>query len=255
MSTTKGSKINRLLQSQPKGVVYTASWLSDIGYSLDLQRRYKQSGWFESIGYGALKRKGEEIQIAGAIYSLQTQLKYHVHFGAYTALSLLGLSHYLELNDENMVTIFGTPDDKLPKWFVDYKWAQSFSFHRTSFLPSELGLVFYSANGFSLQISSAARAMMECLYLCQSSEDLIMAYEQMQGLNNLRPANIQYLLEQCNSVKVKRLFLLFAELSGHSWLSYLERDKIDLGKGKRSLAPNGDFYPKYQITVPKGLRS
>jgi len=41
-----------------------------------------------------------------------------------------------------------------------------------------------------------------------------------------------------------------AERQEHTWLSKLDLSKINLGKGKRMIIPNGRFDAKYQITVP-----
>ena len=102
-------------------------------------------------------------------------------------------------------------------------------------------------------VSSPARAMLECLYLAPEKQELLECFELMEGLNNLRPKVVQELLEQCTSVKVKRLFLYLADKAGHEWLQYLDLQKIDLGSGKRSLVKNGVYVAKYQITVPKEL--
>ena len=67
-----------------------SSWLVDQGYSLDLQKRYKKSQWFDSIGTGALIRHADDVDYLGGIYALQTQLGLFVHPAAKTALSLLG---------------------------------------------------------------------------------------------------------------------------------------------------------------------
>jgi len=75
----------------------------------------------------------------------------------------------------------------------------------------------------------------------------------MEGLNNLRPDQVQTLLETCTSVKVKRLFMVLAEKAGHSWVSYLDLGKVDFGSGKRSVVNGGAYVEKYQITVPKEL--
>ena len=75
----------------------------------------------------------------------------------------------------------------------------------------------------------------------------------MEGLNNLRPATVQTLLEDCSSIKVKRLFLYLADKAGHEWLSYIDLNKVDLGSGKRAIVSDGVYIPKYQITVPKEL--
>ncbi len=107
---------------------------------------------------------------------------------------------------------------------------------------------------FSIKLSSLARAIMECLYLAPLHQDLVECFELMEGLNNLRPQSVQELLEQCTSIKVKRLFLYLAEKVNHDWVKYLNLEKIDLGRGKRSIIKNGVYIPKYQITVPKEFK-
>ena len=77
----------------------------------------------------------------------------------------------------------------------------------------------------------------------------------MEGLNNLRPASVQKLLEACKSIKVKRLFLYMADKANHDWVRYLNLDNVDLGSGKRSIVADGIYVAKYQITVPKALES
>ena len=64
---------------------------------------------------------------------------------------------------------------------------------------------------------------------------------------------VQTLLENCQSVKVKRLFLYMGEKADHNWFNYLDLKNVDLGKGKRSIVKNGLFIDKYGITVPKEL--
>jgi hypothetical protein len=64
---------------------------------------------------------------------------------------------------------------------------------------------------------------------------------------------LQKLLEDCKSVKVKRLFFFFADRHNHAWLKRLDRSRIDLGKGKRMLVRGGKLDPTYEITVPEDL--
>lgn len=89
--------------------------------------------------------------------------------------------------------------------------------------------------------------------MAPKSQPLVEAYELMEGLNNLRPASVQKLLEGCTSVKVKRLFLYLAEKAGHDWLDFIKLDKVDLGAGKRAIVRDGAYVSKYQITVPREL--
>ena len=75
----------------------------------------------------------------------------------------------------------------------------------------------------------------------------------MEGLVSLRPKRMSRLLGECRSVKVKRLFLWFAERHGHAWLERLDRHGVDLGKGKRMLVRGGKLDSKFQITIPEDL--
>lgn len=252
MNTRKETKINRLLRRQPAGTVLAVAWLVGEGYSPELLKQYKKSGWFDSIGTGAVVRRGDQVDYLGGVYALQTQLGLSVHPAAKTALTLQGKAHYLELSTKT-VQLFGVAGDALPLWFKKRDWSVHVNCQLTSFLPSALGLVDIDHKGFSVKVSSPARAILECLYLSPKSQPLLEVYELMEGLNNLRPASVQALLEACTSIKVKRLFLYLAEKAGHQWVSYLDLERIDLGSGKRSIVKGGVYAPKYQITVPREL--
>ena len=94
---------------------------------------------------------------------------------------------------------------------------------------------------------------MECLALCPDDFSLAEAYDLMEGLSTLRPKQVQELLEECTSIKVKRLFLYFAERAGHSWFKYIDQTKINLGSGNRSITNNGVLVSKYNLVLPKEL--
>jgi len=254
MSTIKESKINLLLQNHVPGTVLCTSWLNQQGYSLDLQKRYKKSGWFDSIGTGALIRREEKVDYLGGLFALQSQLGLWVHPAAKTALSLQGKAHYLALNPQLVQIFFGSKIN-LPLWFKSRDWGVKLSLQRTGFLPPQMGLISIVHKGFEIKVSSAPRAVMECLYLTPKSQPIMEVYELLEGLNNLRPNSVQQLLESCTSVKVKRLFLYLAEKAGHDWFKYLNLDKIDLGAGKRAIVADGVYIAKYQITVPRALEA
>lgn len=232
------------------GTVLSASWLTDNGFSHDLQKHYRKSGWLESIGTGAFKRPHEAVTWEGGLYTLQEQLKMPVHAGGLTALSLLGVSHFLRMED-SPVYLFSPLQINLPTWLREHKWSRPIHHYRTSFLPADLGLSQYDAGNFRVTIASAERAVLECLYLAPSKMDLMECYQILSGLVNLRPKLVQELLEQCSSVKVKRLFLYMVEKAGHQWLDFIDRSSVNLGKGDRSIVRNGFYNGRYHITLPK----
>lgn len=252
MSTDTRSKLNHLLNSQPPGIVLLSSWMIGQGYSHDLQQRYKKSNWLKSIGMGAYIRSNDRVGYEGAIYALQEQSGFTIHPGGRTALSILGKAHYLELS-AGRVVLFGSRGEKLPAWFKNYDWGVKADYHETSFLPPDLGLTKVELSNFSIKVSGAARAIMECLHLAPQKQELMECYELMEGLNSLAPKQVQTLLENCQSVKVKRLFLYMAEKTDHHWFKDLDLKTVDLGKGKRSVVKSGVFIDKYGITVPREL--
>ena len=254
MSTVRETKLNTLLSTQPSDIVLSSAWLSEQGYSLDLQKRYKKSQWFDSIGTGALIRHGDQVDYLGGIYALQSQLGLFVHPAGKTALSMQGKAHYLELSAKR-VQLFGGKQDSLPLWFKKRDWGVSIECKLTSFLPPDLGLIEIEHKSFTVKVSSPARAVMECLYLAPKSQPLLEVFEILESLNNLRPATVQKLLEACSSIKVKRLFLYLADKAGHEWFNFIDMDKVDLGSGKRSIVSQGTYVAKYQITVPKELEA
>ncbi len=46
---------------------------------------------------------------------------------------------------------------------------------------------------------------------------------------------------------------VFAERHGHSWLKHLDRNRVDLGKGDRSLVKGGKLHTVWRITVPADM--
>lgn len=197
-------------------------------------------------------RAGDQVGYEGAVYALQKQTNSTIHPGAKTALSLIGKAHYLEMGTGRVV-LFGDENENLPAWFRQHDWGAKVEHHQSSFLPHGVGMTDVEFRTFSIKVSGAARALMECLYLAPERQDLVECFELMEGLNNLRPDQVQMLLEGCRSVKVKRLFLYLAEKAGHDWFRFLDVEKVDLGRGKRSVVKGGVYVNKYQITVPRAL--
>jgi len=249
----KSAKINKLIQKLPKGLVLLSPWLVSQGYSYELQQRYRTSEWLKSIGKGAMIRSGDSLVLQGAITALQTQASLNIHLGGRSALEQLGVAHYLQINSQETI-LFIDGNSSLPLWFTNNQWNTEIKLFRISlFKDRGIGLTDYQVGELTMKISNAARAMMECLSLCPQRFPLIEAYELMEGLPMLRPVQVQILLEQCKSVKTKRLFLYFAEKAGHAWFKYIDTKQVNLGAGVRSLATDGTFVPKYQLVLPKEL--
>ena len=264
MSTMKRqytNKLNLLLSDLPVGAVAVQSWLDRRGIYRQLANGYVKSGWLVKIGHGAYMRKGDPVSWAGGLYSVQKQLGQKIHVGAQSALSLKGYSHYLALGKLPQLVLFAGPKQILPAWFSNGPWQVQLVSIKTSLFKENLasGLTEYKTGlmtesgkeSFSLTISSPERAMMELIYLIPKHAHYDDAQLMMESLTTLRPNVVQALLENCNSVKVKRYFMWLAEHNQHKWLQEVKLGNVDFGKGKRSLFKGGYFDKKYQITVPK----
>lgn len=252
MSTNNEIKIKKLLDLHVPGTILLASWLEANGFSRDLQHRYLKSGWLESVGVGAFKRPNETLSWQGALYSLQKQASLPIFSGGATALSLAGFSHYIRTGTET-VYLFSPLNNQLPTWFKNYPWNETISHIRSSFLPEGLGLTEYQAGQFPITVSSTERAIFECLYLTPDKLDMLEVFQIMSGLVNLRPGLLQKLLEECTSVKVKRLFLYMAKKANHQWFQFVDLSSVDLGHGDRSIVKSGSYDSEYRITIPKEL--
>ena len=252
MSMNNEDKLKKLLDSHLPGTAYVASWLEGRGISRALQQRYRTSGWLETVGTGAFKRPGEQVTWQGGLYALQAQSGLPVHAGALTALALRGFAHYVRLGAET-VFLFSPPKTNLPAWFRNRDWGQKIHHCKTSILPSGLALTDYQVGAFSVKISAPERAFLECLHLAPDKVDLVECYHVMEGLTTLRPKLLQPLLEQCGSIKVKRLFLYMAEKAGQDWQKDLDISKFDLGAGARTVTKGGVYVSRYGLTVPEEL--
>ena len=248
-----GTKINSLMQSLPRGSVLLPSWLLSQGYSYELQQSYRKSNWLKSIGKGAMLKSGDPFILTGALSVLQNVENLNIHIGGRSALELQGLAHYLQINNSE-TTLFVTGGAKLPLWFEENDWNTKTKLFRLSLFNDEtLGMTDFQDGELTMKISNPARAIMECLALCPDKFPLSESFELMEGLGSLRPVKIQELLENCKSLKAKRLFLYFAEKVNHGWFKYLDINKIDLGVGKRSLVESGVLVSKYKIVIPGEL--
>ena len=252
MTTQNETKLKTLLNNLKPGTVSLAPWLEELGISRNLQNHYLHSGWLEPIGRGAYKKPGEKVQWQGGIFAMQNQANLKVHVGAITALSLQGFGHYMRFNQET-VYLFSPYKENLPKWFKDYEWESTVFHQQTSFLPENFGIVEHEERNIHIKISSSERAIFESLYLSPKKLDLIECFHLMEGLVNLQPRLVQELLNHCNSVRVKRLFLYLAEKANHQWLKFINMSTLNLGSGNRRITEGGTYVSKYQITIPKEL--
>ncbi|MFO7838614.1 MAG: type IV toxin-antitoxin system AbiEi family antitoxin domain-containing protein [Desulfosalsimonadaceae bacterium] len=255
MTSEKRNILNRLLQVWPHGSVVVTPWLKSQGVSQQLVYEYEKSGWVRRVGRGAYLRAGEVVEWSGGLNAVQNQLGLPIHVADKTALQLQGYAHFLPLGKGGTLSLFGLPGTRLPAWFKKCDWGVALRYTTARLFSGthDIGLTQKDMGSFSIRVSAPERAMMEVLYLVPKEESFEEAGLLMEGLATLRPDVLQRLLQQCRSVKVKRLFLYLAEQSNHSWLEKLDKAGINLGKGKRVIVKGGRLDAKYNITVPRSV--
>lgn len=252
MTHENRAKLNHLLKIWPLKAICLSSWLEEKGISQPLTFSYLKSGWLEKIGAGAFKRAGESVEWTSGLQAVQDQANLNIHLGGKSALQYQGYGHYLPMGENYPLYLFGYRNLKLPAWFKNYPWQIEIIYAQTNLFESSMdeGLTIVDVNGISVKTSMAERAIMEVIYLVPKRETYDEALQLMGSLSAIRPHVVQLLLEKCNSIKVKRAFMVMAERYNYPWVKELDLSKVDLGKGKREFIKNGYLEPKYQITIP-----
>ncbi|OGU72122.1 MAG: hypothetical protein A2V93_06000 [Ignavibacteria bacterium RBG_16_34_14] len=245
---SKKTKINRLVSNWPRGTIKTVKELEELGYTSQLLKIYSNSKWIELFVRGMYKLYNDKVDWQGALFGLQRKSNTTLHAGGKTALSLKGYSHYINPR-EGKIYLFSNRKENIHVWLKKYKQIvlirnEVFAYTKEEFFS------LLNAGNFYIKISTPELASMEMLYLVPKEQSFDEAAKIMEGLTTLRPQLVQRLLEECNSVKVKRLFLFMAEKHDHSWVKELNLDRINLGSGKRSIVEHGVLNKKYNITVP-----
>jgi hypothetical protein len=245
----------------PEGVIATRKWLVENNFSNHAIDNLVKSNQLESISKGVYVRNKAKISWQSIVFSLQSIVKIDLVLGGLTALEMQGLSHYLSFSENKNVHLYGK--DTVPKWVIGLDVKVNFIKHSTKeFLENNKNEKQNSQftierewdnEGRKLTIASPERAYLEVLLELPSKITFEHADQLMQGLTTLSPRSVQKLLEQCQNIKAKRLFLWFADRHNYVWLNKINRETITLGSGNRMIAKGGKLDTKYKITVPEWL--
>lgn len=248
------TKINKIISlTFPTGIM-TTSWLESQGVSRTEQSNYVKTGWLKRIAYGIYKLSDNTPTLYGALASYKKQSDGIYRIGASSALEMQGYTHYVSIGTPSAY-IFTPKNHRLPKWLTSIKWDRTLLEFSTKVFDGEKGVKTVDFDNLKLAVSSPELAIMECLQLSPEYYDLMDVFYLMEMLTTLRSTLVTQLLEQCSSVKVKRLFLYMAEKSKHAWYNRLELKNIALGSGPRSFVKGGVKIAKYNIVIPKELAS
>jgi len=254
MAKPSQTKLNWLHHHLPDGLLVDAAWLGAQGFSTSLRSQYVARKWLDQPARRVYRRAPAKLTWQQVVISLQTLLGCPLVVGGRTALELQGYAHYLS-QDLTSVYLYGPK--RPPAWLDTLPVEVRFLYRNDRRLfPGESGnstLQHLDRSERPLTLSTPERAILELLDELPRHESFHQADKLMESLTTLSPRRLQTLLTECRSVKVKRLFLFFAERHKHPWLKRIQRDAIDLGTGNRMLVRGGTLDPTFRITVPKDL--
>ena len=250
MDIEQRSKINQLLLSAtPKGLLFSA-WLKKNGYSDQLIKRYRESGWLAMLSKGVMYRTGDTLSAYAALSCYNRQLGKTFRVAAHSALELFGFNHYVPMGKPLLMVAHGK--QRIPEWIRTDVFDRVIKTFSTDTFP-EPQVTTIVKDGVDLPVSTPEQAFLECLLLAPQQYSYMDLYYIMEQLTTLRPDMVQRLLETTKSLKVKRMFLYMAEKAGHYGYDTLDTSKMELGTSKLQLSKNGIYISKYKITVPKEL--
>ena len=245
-----------MLKKWVPGTVATLTWLKELGIYQQLAYRYVKSNWINSIGSGAFVRNGDQVSWDGALFALQVQLKLPIYISGVTALALQGSSQYLPIGGgKPFINLYANRGIRIPLWFTKNDWNADIKIKFGLLFPKKDNfLTELKVNGNFLLITSCRElAILEYIESVSDEESFIFAYSLMEGMYDLRKDIVQKLLEECTSIKIKRVFLFIAEYLNYPWFLKINSANIFLGTGKRIVVKHGVYNTKYDITVPKSL--
>lgn len=236
----------------PDGVVVDRSWLKKKGIDAPLVDYYLKKEYLEPVARGAYRRPGATLKWQHLVYSLQ-RLGFPVHVGGRSALELKGRAHYLPLGEKDKIHLYCSK--KLPRWLFQININVEFIQHNRMLFSSEYNLgvanILFGGWDWEIRVSSLERAFFEMMAEVPTKETFHMVDVSIEGAMTLRADLLNQLLIDCKNIKVKRLFLWFAEKYHYQWFEKLDLKNVDLGKGKRVIQKNGKLDSKYLITVPR----
>jgi len=252
MSLEYKNKINQLLLLGVPNGLYFSEWLKRNGYSDQLLKKYRESGWLASLSKGVMYRTGNSLSAYAALASFDMQFDKQFRVAAHSALELLGFNHYVPMGKPLLMVAYSR--QRVPDWMRSDAFDRTLKLFSTNTF-AEPQVATMKVGDWVLLVSTPEQAFLECLLLATKQYAYMDLYYIMEQLTTLRSDVLQKLLETTQNIKVKRMFLYMAEKAGHYWFDMLDISKVDLGTSKLQLVENGIYIAKYKITVPKELHS
>lgn len=258
-------RLKNLVDDIPPGFIVDTAWLKARGADSSSIHRYVRQGWLERVIHGVYRRTlpqnandDPRLSWPTVLVSLQQLMRYNVHLGHRNALNHAGHAHYGWIGEGQRIHLYGD----VPSWLKRLPTTDKIVSHKsTLFGKNPVGIVnshpvtykeIWTSGIWSWPIKASCpeRAILEMI--AQLPGNLSFEYVDLifENLMDLRPQLLMRLLKVCRSVKVRRLFFVYAERKNFDWLKFLDPKQIDFGSGPRVLVPGGKFHSTYHISLP-----
>ena len=241
---------DRLFLDWKDEFVHTHSWFKSHGISYQSIHQCLKNNLIKKLGGGAYVKAKGKLNWQAAIFTAQKELQLPFHVAGQTALELQGLGHFVKMGKKPLVYIVKRKETRIPIWLKKNNWGVVFHFKTSSLFSSDLGLMKYNQSQFRFALSSRERAIMEMISYLDLKDSFETLERYFEGLLSLRGSLVQKLLEECSSIKVKRVFLYMANKLKLPIMKHLNIRRIPLGQGKRVVSEKGKLDKTYNITVP-----
>ena len=269
MSQSRIPRLKPLLDVLPPGFIVDTPWLKARGIDAKSIHDYVARGWIERVVRGVYRRplpnsaRADKLSWQVVLLSLQRLKGCKVHLGGESALDFAGHVHYLGLGGARRVHFYGDA----PSWLKRLPITEQIVLHRSTLFGADpVGVEDTDAladeSGWAVDVwrwpiraSCSERAILEAIDELPGNASFELLDRIFEGLVGLRPKRLMTLLAACRSIKVRRLFFVFADRHEHGWRKYLETERIDFGSGPRALVQGGRFHPTYRISLPEFLVS
>jgi hypothetical protein len=220
------------------------------GISPRSANKYYARGSLKKVAPGIFARPYDQISWLGVVGVVQNDLALPIHIGGRSALELHGVGHYVQIGENPIINIISREKVRVPLWAKSGDWQGSLKVKQSSMITTAPELTEYNREGITIHISSREQAILELIEELDLSDNFETAENYMESVLTLRPQVVQRLLENCKSIKVKRVFLFLAKYLELPFFDQLRIDRIYLGSGKRLIAKAGKLDTDFNITVP-----
>lgn len=259
MNHQREQRLKPLLDKVPPGYMVDTPWLRAQGIDPKSIHDYVARGWLGRVIRGVYRRPlpegmegTTEASWQTVLLSLQWIMKYDIYLGGESVLDLSGYTHYYNFGNPPRVHFYGSA----PSWLKRLPMQKGMLLHPSTLFKENqdnLGEISQGMWQWPIRASSPERAILEALDELPNHASFSNLDKIFEGLTTLRPNQLMTLLKDCRSIKVRRLFFVFADRHQHSWRKHLDTSRIDFGSGPRALVKGGKIHPEYRISVPKDL--